>query len=82
MFTYVKSVYFDYPLEQGLRLVQWNIGQSTTKYFDYPLEQGLRRQQFACLFCIEAYFDYPLEQGLRHKYHSHLTYLKCILIIH
>ena len=36
-------MYFDYPLEQGLRpplpLYSWFHGM----YFDYPLEQGLRR---------------------------------------
>ena len=34
--------YFDYPLEQGLRLVVTSRLFSLAEYFDYPLEQGLR----------------------------------------
>ena len=35
-------LYYDYPLEQGLR--QFNIERKLNKnrYYDYPLEQGLR----------------------------------------
>ena len=34
--------YFDYPLEQGLRLPSERVGEINVWYFDYPLEQGLR----------------------------------------
>ena len=36
-------MYFDYPLEQGLRRIgnTFNIALYR-EYFDYPLEQGLR----------------------------------------
>ena len=61
-------MYFDYPLEQGLRhsLIRF-LNNFLTLYFDYPLEQGLRRL-LPALTSIRAceYFDYPLEQGLRH----------------
>ena len=36
------TVYFDYPLEQGLRLRKVKAKTATKEYFDYPLEQGLR----------------------------------------
>ena len=38
------GVYFDYPLEQGLRphIVSYHVRYDL--YFDYPLEQGLRHQ--------------------------------------
>ena len=36
------TVYFDYPLEQGLRLKQGSSVRAEVVYFDYPLEQGLR----------------------------------------
>ena len=35
-------MYFDYPLEQGLRRRQPLPQLPEDKYFDYPLEQGLR----------------------------------------
>ena len=35
-------MYFDYPLEQGLRLTLASTESLAKKYFDYPLEQGLR----------------------------------------
>ena len=59
-------MYFDYPLEQGLRLYG-PFAQATAYrlYFDYPLEQGLRHA-YECNGTLNPwYFDYPLEQGLR-----------------
>ena len=35
--------YFDYPLEQGLRLQLFSSQRTSSTYFDYPLEQGLRQ---------------------------------------
>ena len=35
-------MYFDYPLEQGLRLEFAKFFIIKKLYFDYPLEQGLR----------------------------------------
>ena len=35
-------MYFDYPLEQGLRQNNAKIPDTPAMYFDYPLEQGLR----------------------------------------
>ena len=60
-------MYFDYPLEQGLRRTKIINPASAELYFDYPLEQGLRQKiyvEFNTIFTV--YFDYPLEQGLRH----------------
>ena len=38
------TLYFDYPLEQGLRHSRSFVVDSyASEYFDYPLEQGLRR---------------------------------------
>ena len=38
-------MYFDYPLEQGLRLSAVSPASVIAeKYFDYPLEQGLRQE--------------------------------------
>ena len=39
-------MYFDYPLEQGLRQEFCNLLSRQIKYFDYPLEQGLRRDRY------------------------------------
>ena len=59
-------MYFDYPLEQGLRQPRENEAYTHYKYFDYPLEQGLRQSRmFNTQFLSQMYFDYPLEQGLR-----------------
>ena len=42
MKSLLRILYFDYPLEQGLRqTIQLLLGQRLG-YFDYPLEQGLR----------------------------------------
>ena len=39
-------MYFDYPLEQGLRQYSYRLTcPEYLTYFDYPLEQGLRRHQ-------------------------------------
>ena len=36
--------YYDYPLEQGLRLFIRVVGdRRLNRYYDYPLEQGLRQ---------------------------------------
>ncbi len=35
-------MYFDYPLEQGLRREFVIVNLPEELYFDYPLEQGLR----------------------------------------
>ena len=59
-------MYFDYPLEQGLRHPYLFAMHGEFKYFDYPLEQGLRLHIDVSRFRI-LYFDYPLEQGLRHQ---------------
>ena len=69
-------MYFDYPLEQGLRLVVARVNEQFFWYFDYPLEQGLRRI-IGTLGVDNLYFDYPLEQGLRHHIciHSYKFYL-------
>ena len=66
-FAVADAMYFDYPLEQGLRQ-QLGINQSAivAVYFDYPLEQGLRRKCRQGWLPRYKYFDYPLEQGLRH----------------
>ena len=37
-------LYFDYPLEQGLRRVLPVSNLFNSSYFDYPLEQGLRQR--------------------------------------
>ena len=37
-------LYFDYPLEQGLRRALTVGVPSWHLYFDYPLEQGLRHE--------------------------------------
>ena len=59
-------LYFDYPLEQGLRPVKDECNNGKHRYFDYPLEQGLRRNAIHFDKSSNAlYFDYPLEQGLR-----------------
>ena len=61
------DMYFDYPLEQGLRRYVQTNESSQNKYFDYPLEQGLRlKRRFSVKKAVRVYFDYPLEQGLRH----------------
>ena len=39
-------MYFDYPLEQGLRRDYLNLDFDCVVYFDYPLEQGLRLHDF------------------------------------
>ena len=59
------SLYFDYPLEQGLR-PRYDIHAFASRvYFDYPLEQGLRQAISLPVLALLQYFDYPLEQGLR-----------------
>ena len=59
-------MYFDYPLEQGLRQKFLLNPEELILYFDYPLEQGLRHQHAKQKHSIFVkYFDYPLEQGLR-----------------
>ena len=51
------SLYFDYPLEQGLRQMFFGARYSTEyKYFDYPLEQGLRQNTFLSLLLFTAVF--------------------------
>ena len=61
-------MYFDYPLEQGLRRYFCPDLDRNVGYFDYPLEQGLRQTiNTAAQRAIMMYFDYPLEQGLRQK---------------
>ena len=45
-------MYFDYPLEQGLRLFSAGSCTEYNKYFDYPLEQGLRQK----IFYVHNYF--------------------------
>ena len=59
------TMYFDYPLEQGLRQCSVFALLSSVLYFDYPLEQGLRHAPGPILNPSWVYFDYPLEQGLR-----------------
>ena len=61
-------MYFDYPLEQGLRLrkISRRSRFFMYLYFDYPLEQGLRPLVSTLSQNSGLYFDYPLEQGLRH----------------
>ena len=40
----MTALYFDYPLEQGLRPLPPSATNGfSMSYFDYPLEQGLRR---------------------------------------
>ena len=59
-------MYFDYPLEQGLRRNLLFEDCIYSLYFDYPLEQGLRQEYLLHkLYPRPQYFDYPLEQGLR-----------------
>ena len=38
-------MYFDYPLEQGLRHLTVTQDSAERQYFDYPLEQGLRQAE-------------------------------------
>ena len=38
------GLYYDYPLEQGLRHISDNTIISPKLYYDYPLEQGLRHK--------------------------------------
>ena len=76
-------MYFDYPLEQGLRRRMRYPASPISWYFDYPLEQGLR-QPLGCL-CVcsqRLYFDYPLEQGLRLRASASNPVVTRILIIH
>ena len=35
-------MYYDYPLEQGLRQCSCGTSRQILAYYDYPLEQGLR----------------------------------------
>ena len=49
-------LYFDYPLEQGLRHQQTLLLFRGEEYFDYPLEQGLRRMVFASSGCGSKVF--------------------------
>ena len=39
------EMYFDYPLEQGLRHRTMTNNSFIRLYFDYPLEQGLRHDR-------------------------------------
>ena len=64
------GLYFDYPLEQGLRQMRKLRQTLIRMYFDYPLEQGLR--QLSIRTRIKT-----TDQGL--AYHIGRT---CILIIH
>ena len=59
------NMYFDYPLEQGLRQSLNFCFVVFILYFDYPLEQGLRPPVAVIIEISKTYFDYPLEQGLR-----------------
>ena len=53
-------MYFDYPLEQGLRrIISTQEHYHVAMYFDYPLEQGLRqlasspkKQEICCILII------------------------------
>ena len=50
-----EVVYFDYPLEQGLRPNAPEHPTSIPTYFDYPLEQGLRlafKPLAACAYAV------------------------------
>ena len=75
-------MYFDYPLEQGLRQNGYRPAITCGKYFDYPLEQGLRRDRGGIHCGKLLYFDYPLEQGLRRISFLDKIKIICILIIH
>ena len=78
-------MYYDYPLEQGLRLFQIAaVVAVIVKYYDYPLEQGLRRgYSLPASGRIVEYYDYPLEQGLRQlNFHGYRAVYGCIMIIH
>ena len=78
-----KLLYFDYPLEQGLRPLRHSQRQSVNSvYFDYPLEQGLRLSHALLKMFPSVYFDYPLEQGLRREKPNRQFPPTSILIIH
>ena len=49
-------MYFDYPLEQGLRHKCSHLCKRFEKYFDYPLEQGLRHFSLPFLVCKQEVF--------------------------
>ena len=78
----ILRLYFDYPLEQGLRRRFVVLAPRSREYFDYPLEQGLRHMRPQVLRPEGKYFDYPLEQGLRLGVEMKCLVSFCILIIH
>ena len=56
IFSAEALMYFDYPLEQGLRPGTVTTGASALVYFDYPLEQGLRHYHVAISLCCHNVF--------------------------
>ena len=49
-------MYFDYPLEQGLRQTSRMKTSPLLMYFDYPLEQGLRQRRKELTFQVKKVF--------------------------